>query len=311
MSLRIIQPGLQTSVQDRGRFGQMHNGVSVSGAMDKLALQMANALLGNPADAAVLEITLTGPTIEFTQAMTVAICGAPFNLTLNDEPRHINSSFQVQVGDILTFGALQHGCRAYLAVSAEWELPLVMDSYSTHITAGFGGFAGRALQAGDVLRCKHCRLATEHNLAAKFSLYFSGRYVIRCTLGIENAWFSDTQQQAFFNQQWQVSSQFNRMGARLQGDALHTDQLPQMLSAGLLPGSVQVPGSGQPIISAMDGQTLGGYPRIAQVVEADLPLIGQLKGGDRLNFVLVEQAQARELKRSQQQQLAAVCQSLM
>lgn len=307
MSLYFLRAGLQTSVQDAGRFGQMHNGVSLSGAMDAIAMQSANWLVGKPAAAPVLEITLTGPRIAFEQAMYIALCGASFTLRLNQQKIAMHHTIQVKAGDILDIGELRQGCRAYLACSLDVELPQVLGSASTHLGAGFGGYHGRALQNGDRLVCgqpQSCSVPVTRQLPAELQRGFSGNYLLRCTQGLEFEAFSPALRQAFLNQQWQVHPQSNRMGIRLSGQPLAAQQQAEMRSSGVLPGTVQIPGGGQPIITAMDGQTIGGYPRLAHVIQADMPLLGQLKGGDKVSFALITAAQARALKRQQDQLMA-------
>lgn len=297
--MTFIRAGLQTSVQDFGRPGYMHQGISHSGAMDSLAMRLANWLVGNKPRSAVIEVALVGPDIEFHRAMTIAASGADFELSLNGQPCYLNRSIRVVRGDRLTFGKLRRGCRAYLACSAELELHRYFGSVATHITAGFGGFSGRALRDGDRLETGTVHPEVNRELPTLFQLIYTGHYLLRCVPCVETHLFNQQQQQFFQNQRWQVSAQSNRMGVRLAGQALQHQQ-EDIRSSGLLPGSIQIPPSGLPVIAAVDGQTIGGYPRIASVIRADLPLLGQLKAGDTLSFNLVDIEQARGLYEKQQ-----------
>lgn len=298
MSIEFIRAGLQTSIQDLGRKGQMHNGISHSGAMDPVSMQLANYLVGNAAGDAVLEITLVGPQIRFQQAMTIAITGALFELKLNQQILSPYQSYRIKPGDTLEFGKLKQGCRAYLACSAPFDLPSVFDSLSTHTIAGFGG---KVFADGDRLQCQNSRLAAAKMLPSQYRLNYSGHYLLRYTPGIEAEQFTTQHQQQLQQQDWQISAQSNRMGMRLSGDVLTHLPHKQMLSSGLLPGAIQIPTSGLPIISCMDGQTVGGYPRLGQIIQADLSLLGQVKGGDQIRLCPVGTKDAWQLKHQQQQ----------
>ncbi len=295
--MKVLSGGLQTSFQDLGRIGYMHQGVSHSGAMDQDSLRLANWLVGNPIDHVGIEITLIGPEIKFETPLIVAISGASFELTLNGRSIETNQSYRVNNGDVLTFGKCKTGARAYLAVSGKPEIPKMLDSYSTHLTANFGGFRGRALRIGDKISItpydrKDFRLRT---LPDSLRASYTGNYLVRCCNTVESDWFSHDQLNAFENQKFQVSPQSNRMGLRMAGEAIKQDYTKEMLSSGLIQGSIQIPNTGLPIISSVDGQTIGGYPRIANVINSDLPLLGQLKAGDRVSFQLIEKQSAQTL----------------
>jgi len=304
MAIEFIQPGLQTSIQDLGRKGQMHNGISHSGAMDPLSMQLANYLVANPPGHAVLEIAQIGPKIRFHQAMTLAVTGALFKLELNQQTLLPYQSFQVSAGDILNFTKLKQGFRAYLACSTSFDISEIFASLSTHTVAGFGGFYGRCFTEGDQLECKDTRLTPAKSLPGQYRLSYPGHYILRYTPGVEAEYFNVKQQQDFQQQDWQVSPQSNRMGLRLSGHTLPHMSVTDMLSSGLLPGAIQVPPSGQPIISAMDGQTIGGYPRLGQVIQADLPLLAQIKAGDSINFLPISHQESWQLTQQQKALIA-------
>lgn len=311
MSIEVTKAGMQTSIQDLGRQGLMHQGIATSGAMDTLSMQVANKLIGNPTNHPVLEICLVGPTLKFTQAMSIVICGATFELTVvnnkGSQKMANNQLIQIQVGDKLVFGKRRQGARAYLAFAAKLAIPEVLNSYSTHFLAKFGGLNGRQLKTGDVIELTDCQspspasayvtapLARSKLLASPFS----GKYLLRCTTSVETEQFTPQQLQQFYATKYTVSSASNRMGLRLEGSALTELPAQNMTSSGLLPGSIQVPPDGLPIVSSVDGQTIGGYPRIANVISADLFALGQLIAGDQINFIQVNIKQAHEMLDSQ------------
>ncbi|HFB64361.1 MAG TPA: biotin-dependent carboxyltransferase [Aeromonadales bacterium] len=299
MSIEFISAGLQTSLQDEGWVGLMHQGISQSGAMDAISMYQANWLVSKPLNSAVLEITLMGPTLKFHQNLTLAVCGARFELFLNDQQISMDETLKVNEGDILRFGQLKQGARAYMSFSAELELEPVFNRFSTHLTAGFGGFKGRSLQKNDRLKVKQVFEPARKKLAKEMIPAFSGHYLLRTVPAVETKQFTPGQLHDFYSQHFQVSTQSNRMGIRLQGgffDKIHENRdNNSMISSGLLPGSIQIPPSGTPIISAVDGQTIGGYPRIAQVIAADVPLLGQLKAQDKVSFCQIDRAHAVNL----------------
>ncbi len=298
MSLVFLEAGLQTSIQDRGRQGYFDYGVGQSGAMDRLSLALANWLLGNPLYHPAIEVTLLGPEIEFQEAVTLAVTGAEFDLKLNGKSIGLYEAFDVDKGDRLSFGSAKKGMRAYLAVAADFAIKPQFGSYSTHLTARFGGFNGRAFTAGDKLALYDCRAVDEQVLAPEYKLQFLGDYVIRCIPSVETERFSKVQLKAFQAQSFNVSVDSNRMGIRLEGEKI-TFEMNDIVSMGLMPGTIQLPPSGQPIIAGVDAQTIGGYPRIAQVAEVDKPLLGQLRPGDSVTFQLITLEQARSFYQDQ------------
>ncbi|TQV89807.1 biotin-dependent carboxyltransferase family protein [Aliikangiella coralliicola] len=292
MSIHFVKPGLQTSLQDLGRIGQMHKGISRSGAMDTVAMQMANWLVSKPLDSAVLEITLVGPTLAFEKAMTLGVCGAEFELFLNGNQVFNNESFNVKPGDKLQFDKLKTGARAYLAFSGELKLAKVLASYSTHITAGFGGYQGRQFKLNDSLELHQTQIKDARKLPKECEMFYSGNYLLRCVSSVESSLFKQQNKNQFYASSYKVSTDSNRMGIRLSDNPIQLDNKLEILSSGLTQGSIQIPPSGEPIISSVDGQTIGGYPRIANVITADLSLLGQLKANDKVNFVFTTNKQA-------------------
>lgn len=292
MSLKFIKSGLQTSIQDTGRIGFMHQGVSRSGAMDNVSLQLANWLVSNDINQGALEITIVGPTIEFTDSYSIAICGAEFELTLNNSPVANHEIIKVNKGSVLEFHQLKKGTRAYLAIAGKLDIEEVLASQSTHLVAGFGGFHGRQIKKGDVLDVIDKHETDNHILPENYKPTFSGNYLLRCTKGLEVESFEQESINNFYNSTYKVSNDSNRMGLRLEGNAITPEKSIELISSGLVQGSIQVPPSGLPIISSVDGQTIGGYPRIANVISSDLNILGQLKPGDKLSFLNLSHEEA-------------------
>lgn len=300
MSIRFIKAGLQTSIQDLGRFDLADKGISQNGAMDPIAMQTANWLVGMPLNSPVIEIALIGPAIEFICPINFAVCGAQFELKLNNQPVKNDQTIQAKAGDILSFGKLLSGARSYLAFSGTMKLEKVMDSYSTHLMAQFGGFKGRCFTDGDQLDFVEINNTSSKQLPEEFKLHYSGNYQLRITDSVESKDFSQKHIDQFLKQTYNVLPQSNRMGIRLQtGQPIQMNK--SIISSGLTQGSIQIPPSGQPIISSVDGQTIGGYPRIANIISADLAILGQLKPNDKINFMYVSIQQALDIKREKMQ----------
>ncbi|WP_158967250.1 biotin-dependent carboxyltransferase family protein [Paraglaciecola sp. L3A3] len=299
MSIKVLKAGMQTSIQDQGRQQVMHLGIAKGGAIDTLSMSIANLLLGNPLSHPVLEICLMGPSLLFTETISIAICGAQFQLTVikknGERPVHNDQTIQLVAGDILHFGKRQQGARAYLAFSGELTINKIMNSYSTHFLAAFGGVQGRALQTGDTIELVNSEQRPKQKLQQEHQRYYSGKYLLRCTDTVESKHFSPQQTHAFYHNDYKVSNSANRMGLRLEGPVLKQLLQADITSSGLLPGSIQIPANGLPIISSVDGQTIGGYPRIAHVITADLFALGQLLAGDQINFVKIEIDQAHTI----------------
>lgn len=309
MTIEVVKSGMQTSIQDLGRSGYMHLGVAKGGVMDTLSMQLANWLVGNTPEQAVLEICLLGPTLRFREAVSVAISGAQFEITVTSQNGQkavpsVNHTIHLRAGDTLTFGKRLQGARAYLAVAATFSCDAVLGSCSTHFSAQFAGFSGRALQTGDVLPLTQCNVRKTKVLPVDVIQQYSGSYHLRCVPSVETNQFSVGQQSQFFTTTYSLRSDSNRMGLRFDGEPLTMHKMEEMISSGLTPGSVQLPPSGTPIVSSVDGQTIGGYPRIANVISADLFALGQLVAGDKVNFSLINIQQAQTLYANQLTQLA-------
>lgn len=318
MSIKVVKPGLLTTVQDLGRYGHQQEGVIVSGAMDTLALRIANLLVSNPENAPALEATLQGPALYFEQDQLVALTGADMAPSVNNEPVHMWRPLLVRAGSTLVMKNAREGCRSYIAFSGGIQVPYILGSASTYLRAGFGGYHGRPLQAGDSLTCKKHNTTNAAALAAKLSgkaignwfaqpnwtlepqpyMVYEEQPVIRAMQGLEYDLFTEFSQEQFWGNLFQVTPQSDRMGYRLLGQVLQLSEQKDLLSGAVTFGTVQVPPQGMPIILMADHQTTGGYPRIAQVITADLPKLAQLQPGKNIMFaeVSLKEAQAFYLK---------------
>jgi antagonist of KipI len=316
MSLRIGKPGLLTTVQDGGRRGLQHLGVVPCGAMDRVAFALANALVGNRSGEAALEITLLGPQIEFETDSLVALCGAEFDTSLGDAELPRDRPVFLPAGAKLTLRRAARGTRGYLAIAGGIAVDPVLKSRSTYLPARFGGLEGRALRAGDVVplapdsaqlaRSRYERLASRvSNRAGEQTVRWSvpaltlpehEPIVLHAMFGRHHVDFDAESQRAFFDAEWRVSPDSNRMGFRLAGPVLARPEGGEILSEPTCLGTVQVPANGTPIVLMADHQTTGGYPKIAEVAGADVPRLAQLAPGGRLKFALCTLAEALELR---------------
>jgi antagonist of KipI len=306
--LEVVAPGLQTTVQDLGRTGYARFGVPAAGAMDPFAARAANRLVGNSDDAAVLELTLAGPTLRFVAHEAVfAVTGAELSPQLDGREVPGWTACVAPEAATLKFGRRKAGLRAYLAVAGGFAVPPVLGSAATYLRGPFGGHAGRPLQAGDRLRAGPTLAGAERlagrALPPQARPAYSREPVVRVVVGPHAERFPQAALETLLGAPYAVGPASDRMGYRLQGPALARHEPADILSQGLPLGGVQVPGDGQPIILLADHQTTGGYPLIATVIRADLPLLAQLAPGDRLRFraVAVDAAQA-----AYRQQLAAL-----
>ena len=296
--LEILRPGVQTSVQDRGRHGLRHLGIARSGALDMPALYRANCLVGNSPEAAGLEIVLGPVSLRLGRDAWLALSGADFHPELDGQPIGTGWRTPAKAGQILTLTGCEYGMRTYLAIDGGIVVPEALGACATDLQAGFGGFQGRALQAGDCLS-----LGAPHTLSGQPGCRSPDwTPLLRALPGPDYASFSPSAQAAFWQRQWTVTPQGNRMGMRLRGTPLLRRQPIELLSHAVLPGVVQVPPDGQPIILMADAQTTGGYPCIASVIQADQWKLAQARPGARLRFVPCSTSEAR---RALQQQVQA------
>ena len=306
MTIRVLKPGLSTTVQDRGRYGYAHLGISPCGAADALSLRMANLLVGNHEFAPALEMTLLGATLEFERSMIVAVSGASCDCKVGQYRFPQNTAVEVSAGGVLQCGSMMGGARAYLAIQGGVDVPLVMGSASTDVRGGFGGVAGRRLQAGDTLRIGRIRDQRPRRLRAGALGELERFGPIRVTRGAQNDWFSPVEWDEFLATPYVVSDQADRAGLRLKGRAVRAREQKQLLTDGIPLGAVQIPQDGEPIILFVDQQTTGGYPKIANVISADMHRVGQLLPRDEVRFTEVSLAEAVNQLRLQQDWFEAI-----
>ena len=313
--LEIIAPGLMTSVQDLGRLGHQALGMPVAGAMDPVALRLANALVGNPENTAALEIGYLGPTLNVVaESLRVAFAGKAKLLlhpAAGGEARALKPfrSALLRHGDRLQIGAVEEGSVAYLAVSGGFAIQPFLGSLSTYMRAGLGGFEGRALKAGDRLPLVSGAAPDdgEQELTDAFD-YGSGP--VRVVLGPQEDRFTESGIAIFLSATYTVTKEADRMGLRLDGPVVEHTRGADIASEGLVTGSIQIPGNGKPIILMADRQTTGGYTKIATVISADLPRVGRLKPGDTLAFVAVSVAEAETLRRNQEKAIRKLIEAI-
>ena len=283
-SILVRRPGLLTTVQDLGRWGHQESGVPVAGPMDTYSHRLANLLVGNGPDAAGLEITLLGPELEFDCAATVAICGADFDVTCDGQLVPVGVAARLAPGARLQFGRRAAGARAYLAVAGGLQTPAVLGSRATHLVSAMGGLEGRALVAGDRLAITPSEPGQRTRRATGMILPASGRVRLRLLPGPQADYFPSEAARTLTTVSFRVSPRSNRMGYRLEGPPLPRHARAEPISEPLAFGAIQVPAAGEPILLMADRQTAGGYPKIASVIAADLPIAGQLAPGDTIEF---------------------------
>ncbi|MDR0396938.1 MAG: biotin-dependent carboxyltransferase family protein [Oscillospiraceae bacterium] len=300
--LEILSPGPLTTVQDMGRFGMLGGGVCPSGALDQDAARLANALAGNISYGdeapALLEMTLQGITAAFQVDTVFAATGADMPLSLNGETIAAYESVRARSGDELRCGFAAAGCRAYLAVAGGFGVPRVMGSRSTHLKCGFGGFDGRKLRAGDIIPIQSVGSGVKAGVGVEPMLKppSAGQpWVVRVADGPQLGRFDKAAVKGFFRAEYAVSPQSDRMGVRLDGPPLVSAMGSDILSDGIPSGAIQLTNSGQPIVLLADRQTIGGYAKPFVVIDADMPVMAQVRPGEKIRFARVSAMEARRI----------------
>jgi len=306
MSLTIISPGLLTTVQDGGRFGHAAIGVGTSGAMDAVALRLANILVGNPENAAGLEITLRGPRLRCDAECLIALTGAPIEARCDGASVPMWRPLSVRTGKQLDFGGMRRGARSYLAVAGGLQTEPLLGSRSVDVNAGIG----RALVAGDVLP-----ITSSASVSAKWSLdplpWFGDlTEPIRIVGGTHFSRLDTESQRALFAEEFRIGADSNRVGYRLDGARLALGDPLELVSAGVVPGTVQLPPGGTPIVLMAEAPTVGGYPRIAHISEVDLPRLAQCRPGARVRFTQVSPEAAQTLYLERERAITALAQTV-
>lgn len=311
-ALQVIAPGLHTTVQDQGRIGYQDIGVPASGPLDRISFSLANALVGNAPGTAALEMLLQGPTLKvMAESVRIALVGCNANIEMRSGDAGIvpaGRGVRLKRGDVFRIGALRDSVCAYLAIEGGPDIPPVLGSVSTYVRGAIGGFQGRRLQPGDVvpLKLASAGVRAEYSLSRPLDLALD--QPIRVVLGPQADYFTDEAMKTFLSSDYTVSPQADRMGYRLEGPVLAHMKGYDIVSDGIVTGAIQVPGSGQPIVLLVDHQTIGGYPKIATVISADIPVVGRRRPGRPIRFVAVD---VREAERLRSEQEAALRQELV
>ncbi|SFG56707.1 antagonist of KipI [Halobacillus alkaliphilus] len=320
--LKVLKSGLLTTIQDMGRYGYQKYGVITSGAMDPEAHRIANLLVGNDQRAPTMEITLKGPVLEFQEDALIAVCGGKLSPMIDGETVGLWRPIYIKKGSELRFGNPKKGFRAYLSIAGGLDVASVMGSASTYLRAEIGGYQGRALDKGDTIDWGKPSESSKQTLkdlkemagsepyqamdwfvATEFSAPIQGECTLKVMEGREFQLFTEESQSLFFEEAFQIDSQSDRMGYRLQGNKLKLENQKDMISEAVTFGTIQVPAEGNPIILLADRQTTGGYPKIGQVATVDLPRIAQLKPGEQVNFQQISHKQAQYLLLEREKQI--------
>lgn len=323
MRIKIIKPGPFATIQDNGRYGYRHMGVPVAGCMDKVAAHIANSLVGNKGNEAVVEMTYGGTSFSARTPLLIACCGSGATLMADGQKLPLWTPLFIPENTVLSCVPHEAGCYSYLAIAGGWDVPKILGSRSTYLPIQLGGFHGRLLQKEDelsnnssisvlsgriLLHLHQSNKQINHPKwrvnSLRFASYTSG--VVRFIAGSEYEWFSPLSHQLLADFTYTMSRQSNRMGYHLLGPQLQTRVKQELLSTSVMPGTVQVTKSGEMILLMSDCQTTGGYPRIAQIIQADLPMCAQMKPGETIRFKKVSLAEAENLYMVQQKQLSAL-----
>ena len=290
--LEVMRAGPLTSVQAKPRTGFLAAGVSPSGPMDQAAYEIAQALVGNDGDAAALEFAQFGGSYRVGEDCLFAVTGGACAVTCDGHPVPGWESHHIRAGQRLDVGAMRDGVWGYIAFSGGIDVPTVLGSRATHLRNGMGGFEGRALQTGDRLKLGESGMTTGRRLT---TLFHRARGPVRVIAGPQDDWFSRKAWGDFLGEPYSLSPKRDRMASLLDGPFLKSDKGHDIISDGTPAGSIQVPGSGQPLVLGAERQTTGGYPKIATVISADLPRLAQMPAGTAFRFVRVDRDEAEEL----------------
>ena len=305
MGIRILKRGMLTTVQDLGRTGYQSQGFGVSGVMDVRSAKIANLLLDNSEDEAVLEFTLIGPKIQFTSETIIAITGGDFVPKVNKIPVKMYTALYMNKGDILEFGGCKSGSRGYIAFSSYLDIPVVMGSRSTNMKCGIGGLKGRKLEDDDYIGFRIKRRYLPYFLSRNLELneFDCEEVTLRVVMGPQDEMFTKEGKETFLNSEYTVTSDFDRMGCRLEGSYIAYKDKTDIISDGIAFGSIQVPSQGKPIILLADRQTTGGYAKIATVATVDMPKLVQLKTDNKIHFKAISVAEAQNLLQEEDKEM--------
>lgn len=308
MGIKIMSGGFMTTIQDMGRFGYQETGMSVSGVMDTRSTALANILVGNEESEAVLEITMMGPMIEFTESIIVALTGGDLGAKLDGSPMPRYQAVTVKAGQTLSFGAMAGGTRAYLAFAGGLDVPIVMGSKSTNLKSAIGGLDGRKLGAGDEIEFTDPKtwIPNLNQRQLEPPSYQEKEYTLRVLMGPQDDCFTEAGIQTFLQNPYTITNEYDRMGCRLEGALIEHKNGGDIITDGISFGAVQVPSHGNPIVMMADHQTTGGYTKIANVISVDLPVLAQCMPGYRIRFEAVDIETAQELYCAQKAEFQAL-----
>ena len=316
MAMHIIFPGPRTTIQDKGRLGYQNSGFAPSGFMDRVASHMANVLVGNPESEAVVEFCLVGPIVRFDEEVNLAVCGGDFGIDVNGKAYPANKAVHVPAGATVRITTGRVGVYGSLAVSGGLDIPVVMGSRSTNLRCGIGGYKGRILMAGDVIglrdpdsgkRDLSWRWVPERRLVAPED---PGITKVRVIRGPQADMFTEEGLRTFYESSYIISSHSDRMGFRLNGPPVESVSGCDILTDGIVNGSVQICGTGEPIVMMADRQTTGGYAKIASLINVDIPLFAQLRPGQKVQFEPCTIQVAQQLMREAIRDWEAHCRKL-
>ena len=308
MGIRVLKAGMLTTVQDLGRNGYQSQGFSVAGVMDVRSFKIANLLLDNPENEAVLEFTLIGPTLQFTSDTIIAITGGDFQPTVNGEPAPMYTALYMKRGDILKFGSARTGSRGYIAFSSYLDIPVVMGSRCTNLMSKIGGYKGRKLKDEDYIGFRIKRRYLPYFLSRKLDLdeFDEEEVTLRVVMGPQDDMFTKQGIHTLLSETYTVTSDFDRMGCRLEGPFIASKNGSDIISDGIAFGSIQVPAHGKPIVLLADRQTTGGYAKIATVASVDIPKLVQRKTDHKIRFQAITVEEAQKLYLEEEEQYVAM-----
>ena len=313
-ALKVLAPGIRTTIQDLGRYGYQAFGVPVSGALDIASHRLANCIVGNADNAPTLEILFQGPMLEvLADSVRVGIAGGSAEIELmGDRPRSLGGWRSVLLRRNQTFRINRAGDAAccYLAIEGGFSVEPCLGSASTYVRGGFGGLGGRTLQAGDLLQLLREQASDQAEIGLSSPPESGRERPIRIVLGPQQDHFTDVALERLVSAEFVVSKHSDRMGMRLDGPPLTHRDGYNIVSDGIATGAIQVPGSGQPILLLADHQTTGGYPKIGTVISADLPVVSRRKPGDSVRFTAVDVAEAERLRRQEEAAFQALIASM-
>lgn len=297
MSVRVISPGMLSTIQDGGRKGFLALGFSASGVMDLQSYHIANALVGNYTDEAVIEMTVMGGSFKFIESNYIAVTGADMQPSLEGKSVPMYETLFVKSGETLTFSAAKSGMRAYIAFSGGIDVPIVMGSRSTNLKCRVGGLDGRPLKPGDIVPSINADDEFHKHKIRKTNPdnFDSKEITVRVVMGPQDDYFTEKGINTFLNTAYSVANESDRMGCKMSGEKIEYKNTVDIISDGIVFGSVQVPRSGNPIIMLADRQTTGGYAKIATVISADLPLLAQARPGTKVHFQKTDRHTAEKI----------------